>query len=120
MEKPKTVKLTSGDRAFYIGVNTFLVIIGIAIAVPIIIGAEIMIAILETMISNILLTSASYLFIDTVWKVTTGYVPMLLTKENDFLRLNVSTITRLVTPISMQISIYFCSSLTSISRFCKK
>ena len=36
MEKPKTVKLTSGDRAFYIGVNTFLIFIGIVIAVPII------------------------------------------------------------------------------------
>ncbi|WP_294427632.1 carbohydrate ABC transporter permease [uncultured Treponema sp.] len=36
MEKPKTVKLTSGDRAFYIGVNTFLIFIGIIIAVPII------------------------------------------------------------------------------------
>ncbi len=36
MEKPKTVKLTSGDRAFYIGVNAFLVFIGVVIAVPII------------------------------------------------------------------------------------
>lgn len=36
MEKPKTVKLTSGDRAFYIGVNTFLVFIGVVIAIPII------------------------------------------------------------------------------------
>ena len=36
MEKPKTVKLTSGDRAFYIGVNTFLIFIGVVIAVPII------------------------------------------------------------------------------------
>ena len=36
MEKPKTVKLTSGDRAFYIGVNTFLAFIGIVIAIPII------------------------------------------------------------------------------------
>lgn len=36
MEKPKTVKLTSGDRAFYIGVNTFLIFIGVIIAIPII------------------------------------------------------------------------------------
>ena len=36
MEKPKTVKLTSGDRAFYIGVNVFLVFIGVVIAIPII------------------------------------------------------------------------------------
>ena len=36
MEKPKTVKLTSGDRAFYIGVNVFLIFIGVVIAVPII------------------------------------------------------------------------------------
>lgn len=36
MEKPKTVKLTSGDRAFYTGVNVFLVFIGVIIAIPII------------------------------------------------------------------------------------
>ncbi len=35
MTKPKTVKLTAGDRTFYIVVNAFLVFIGIVIAIPI-------------------------------------------------------------------------------------
>ena len=34
--KPKTVKLTNGDRAFYIGVNAFLIFIGLIIAIPMI------------------------------------------------------------------------------------
>ncbi len=34
MEKPKTVKLTAGDRTFYICVNLFLIFIGLAIAIP--------------------------------------------------------------------------------------
>ena len=36
MTKPKTVKLTAGDRTFYIAVNTVLVLIGLAIAIPMI------------------------------------------------------------------------------------
>lgn len=36
MAKPKTVKLTGGDRAFYIGVNAFLIFIGLIIAIPMI------------------------------------------------------------------------------------
>ena len=36
MAKPKTVKLTNGDRAFYIGVNAFLIFIGLIIAIPMI------------------------------------------------------------------------------------
>ena len=36
MTKPKTVKLTAGDRTFYIVVNTVLVLIGLAIAIPMI------------------------------------------------------------------------------------
>ena len=35
MDKPKTVKLTAGDRTFYVFVNLFLVFIGLAIAIPI-------------------------------------------------------------------------------------
>ena len=35
MDKPKTVKLTAGDRTFYIFVNVFLAVIGLAIAIPI-------------------------------------------------------------------------------------
>lgn len=35
MDKPKTVKLTTADRAFYIGLDIFLTIILIAVAVPI-------------------------------------------------------------------------------------
>lgn len=35
MEKPKTVKLTAGDRTFYVFVNIFLAFIGLAIAIPI-------------------------------------------------------------------------------------
>ena len=34
MTKPKTVKLTAGDRTFYICINTFLIFIGIVIAIP--------------------------------------------------------------------------------------
>ncbi len=33
-KKPKTVKLTGADRLFYIGVNVFLVFIGLVIAIP--------------------------------------------------------------------------------------
>ncbi len=36
MAKPKTVKLTGGDQVFYIGVNAFLIIIGLLIAIPMI------------------------------------------------------------------------------------
>ena len=36
MAKPKTVKLTGGDRLFYIGVNAFLIIVGLLIAIPMI------------------------------------------------------------------------------------
>ncbi|MBQ0052676.1 MAG: carbohydrate ABC transporter permease [Treponema sp.] len=36
MEKPKTVKLTAGDRTFYICVNAFLIFIGLVIAIPMI------------------------------------------------------------------------------------
>ena len=36
MTKPKTVKLTAGDRVFYFAVNAILVFIGVAIAVPMI------------------------------------------------------------------------------------
>jgi len=36
MAKPNTVKLTGGDRAFYIGVNAFLIFIGLIIAIPMI------------------------------------------------------------------------------------
>lgn len=36
MTKPKTVKLTAGDRTFYIAVNAILVLIGLAIAIPMI------------------------------------------------------------------------------------
>ncbi len=35
MTKPKTVKLTAGDRTFYIVINAFLVFIGVVIAIPI-------------------------------------------------------------------------------------
>mgnify|MGYP002852827199 CR=1 FL=1 len=35
MDKPKTVKLTAGDRTFYILVNIFLAFIGLVIAIPI-------------------------------------------------------------------------------------
>ncbi len=35
MEKPKTVKLTAGDRTFYIFVNVFLAFIGLVIFIPI-------------------------------------------------------------------------------------
>lgn len=35
MNKPKTVKLTAGDRTFYIFVNIFLALIGLAILIPI-------------------------------------------------------------------------------------
>lgn len=35
MEKPKTVKLTAGDRTFYIFVNVFLAFIGLVILIPI-------------------------------------------------------------------------------------
>jgi len=34
MDKPKTVKLTAGDFTFYVIVNLFLVLIGVAIAIP--------------------------------------------------------------------------------------
>lgn len=34
MTKPKTVKLTAGDRTFYICVNIFLIFIGLVIAIP--------------------------------------------------------------------------------------
>ena len=36
MTKPKTVKLTAGDRTFYIVVNAFLIFIGLIIAIPMI------------------------------------------------------------------------------------
>lgn len=35
MEKPKTVKLTAGDRTFYIFVNVFLAFVGLVIFIPI-------------------------------------------------------------------------------------
>ena len=36
MTKPKTVKLTAGDRTFYICVNVFLIFVGLIIAIPMI------------------------------------------------------------------------------------
>lgn len=36
MTKPKTVKLTAGDRTFYIVVNAFLIFVGLIIAIPMI------------------------------------------------------------------------------------
>ncbi|WP_191014241.1 carbohydrate ABC transporter permease [Treponema zioleckii] len=36
MDKPKTVKLTAGDRTFYVVVNAFLIFIGVVIAIPMI------------------------------------------------------------------------------------
>ena len=34
MTKPSTVKLTAGDRTFYICINAFLIFIGVIIAIP--------------------------------------------------------------------------------------
>lgn len=36
MTKPKTVKLTAGDRAFYVVVNAFLIFVGLVILIPMI------------------------------------------------------------------------------------
>ncbi len=36
MNKPKTVKLTAGDRTFYVVINVFLVFVGLVIAIPMI------------------------------------------------------------------------------------
>ncbi len=36
MDKPKTVKLTAGDRTFYVVVNAFLIFVGVIIAIPMI------------------------------------------------------------------------------------
>lgn len=111
MKKPSTIKLTAGDRTFYLGINGFLIFVGIIIAIP--------------MWSTITLSFRPNTFIGTnfegmflpVWKWDTSAYKALLGNAgfiNAFWNSMKIMVFGVITALSLTVPMAYCMSVSTL------
>lgn len=111
MKKPSTIKLTAGDRTFYLGINGFLIFVGIIIAIP--------------MWSTITLSFRPNTFIGTnfegmflpVWKWDTSAYKALLGNAgfiNAFWNSMKIMVFGVITALSLTVPMAYCMSVSAL------